>query len=247
MGGLCSREDRETFDDVKSGNHSKQNANNHVISGGHPSNEEATVPASELLALKAQLQQLQDRNSALLRELSAAKDTAQSLAELQSKHQELQTEHNGLQKEYETTRQQLAGSGLQAQLEARAEAERKLAEVQKQFSELRSMNNQLRRRVSDLATGHAEPPVAPPAAVMEVIALAHEGEKVHPVTQPCLFCSLLLHQRKTVGMFLLKYVTVTRAARSALRSGGPPTSSAGRAFALSMARLLACKLKLIAL
>ncbi|GLC52826.1 hypothetical protein PLESTB_000672700 [Pleodorina starrii] len=159
MGGLCSREDRDTFDDVKSGNHtgSKQSTNNHVASGRQPTHAEATVPASELIALKAQLQQLQARNSALQREVSAAKD---SYAELQTKLQELQTEHDGLQRAFETTRQQLAGSGQQAQLEA----ERKLAEVQKQYSELKSMNNQLRRRVSDLATGHAEPPVAAPPA-----------------------------------------------------------------------------------
>ncbi|GFR41874.1 hypothetical protein Agub_g2657 [Astrephomene gubernaculifera] len=165
MGGLCSREESAPFDDDKSRNNpgQKPNADNNVASGAQPQPLESTDTASELLALKAQLQQLQDRNSALQKELSAAKDTARSYAELQSKHQELQTEHDGLQREFESARQQLAGAGLQAQLEARAEAERKLAEVQKQYSELKSMNNQLRRRVSDLATGHAEPPVALPA------------------------------------------------------------------------------------
>ncbi|GIL80653.1 hypothetical protein Vretimale_9191 [Volvox reticuliferus] len=169
MGGLCSREDRDTFDDVKPGNHtgSKQSANNHVASGGQPTHAEATVPASELIALKAQLQQLQERNSALL---SAAKDSEGRYAELQSKLQELQKEHDGLQREFETTRQQLVGSGLRAQLEARADAERKLAEVQRQYTELKNMNNQLRRRVSDLATGHAEPPVAAPPAEQPISA-----------------------------------------------------------------------------
>ncbi|EFJ47095.1 hypothetical protein VOLCADRAFT_92566 [Volvox carteri f. nagariensis] len=176
MGGLCSREDREPFDDVKSGNHtgSKPNTNNHVASVGQPTHAEATVPASELIALKAQLQQLQERNSALL---SAAKDSESRYAELQSKLQELQKEHDGLQREFEATRQ-LAGSGLQAQLEARAEAERKLAEVQRQYTELKNMNNQLRRRVSDLATGHAEPPVAAPSVEQPTNAFEERNRDV---------------------------------------------------------------------
>lgn len=180
MGGLCSREDRATFDDVKAWKHleSKQNANNHVASGGQSSHAEATVPTRELIALKGQLQQLQERNTALL---SAAKDSESRCAELQSKLQKLQKEHDELQRKFETTRDQLAASGLQAQLEARAEAERKLDEIQKQCSELKRMNSQLQRHVSDLATGHAEPPVGGPPVeqVIQYMALLYNG--VHPL------------------------------------------------------------------
>lgn len=145
MGALCSSE--APRDDKVAGNH------NHVGA--------SVQSAEDVQALKSQLQQLQERNLVLARELAAqtaaAKDAARSNAELQSSNEKLRHAHDGLQREVEAHRQQQTDKALLVAQEARTEAEQKLAEVQKQFEQLKSMNNQLRRRVSDLATGHAEP------------------------------------------------------------------------------------------
>lgn len=167
MGQICGKESPPEFTELEAGEQAGvkvakaevNNASEHSAAGLSSRNTDpVAAPAADSSLLLKKIKDLEAENTRLRNDLARAREDPNNLSRLQVSLASLQKENEELRQQALECQRKLeeASTSLEQQLSCQKILEQNFQDLNSRYERSQLQNQQLTRRVSDLATGHAD-------------------------------------------------------------------------------------------